>query len=108
MLFFLMLMPDERLNVPAFKKTTWPLGQAAMALLICVAVAPGLRVVQMVARFGMPPETPALVHSTAREGLRRPDQGWAYASIGATLIRSPTSQPTWRRITVLLEQSDTQ
>src|SRR6266513_6235561 len=46
-----------------------------MALLICVAVAPGFNVAQMVVRFEMPPVTPAVLQSVARAGARIPLQG---------------------------------
>src|SRR5205807_1496300 len=92
--------PDERLYVPAFRKTTWLAGQDEIALLICTAVAPGLSVAQIVVRVGIPPETPALDQSIARDGSRMPDQGWAWATIGALMIRSPTSQAAreWGRV----------
>src|SRR5688572_12325349 len=61
-------IPADRLYVPALRNTTCPLGHAAIALLICAAVAPGLSVAQTVVRFGMPPEMPAPLQSTAREG----------------------------------------
>ena len=66
-LFLLLKMtPVERLYVPACRNTTCPLGHAAIALLICAAVAPGPSVVQIVVRFGMPPGTPALRQSMLR------------------------------------------
>src|SRR5581483_7964719 len=55
-----------RLYVPAFKNTTCPLGQDAIALLICAADAPGLSVAQTVVRTGIPPATPARVQSVVR------------------------------------------
>ena len=65
----------ERLNVPAPSWTTWPLGQDAMAELICAAVAPGFNVAQMVVRFGgMSPVTPAVLQSVARAGSMMPVQ----------------------------------
>src|SRR5437868_3211813 len=50
-----------------------------MAELICAAVAPALRVVQLVLRLvGIPPLTPAADQSVARLEARIPDQGWPY------------------------------
>src|SRR5947208_6987653 len=72
-----------------------------MALLICAAVAPGLSVAQMVVRLGMPPTIPALLQSIAREWSMIPDHSCAWAGIGATTIKSATSQAR-RRITVQL------
>ena len=77
-------------------------GQELIALWICAVVAPGLSVEQIVVRVGIPPGTPALLQSTAREGLKMPDHGWACATIGAATIKSPTSQGI-RRISVLLD-----
>ena|SRR5437667_11889562 len=70
------MRPVFKLYVPAFRNTTWSDGHDAIALLICAAVAPGLRVAQMVVRFGMPPD-PARLQSMARDELRMPDHGWA-------------------------------
>ena len=75
-------IPPVRLYVPAFRNTTCPFGQEAMALLIWDAVAPGLRVAQMVARFGMPPGMPAFDQFMARLDERMPDQAWAWATPG--------------------------
>ena len=54
--------------MPAVSDTTCPLGHAAMAALICAAVAPGFSVAQTVVRMGMPPTTPAWDQSIARAG----------------------------------------
>src|SRR5438034_8478811 len=49
-----------------------------MALVICAAVCPEFNVAQTVVRFvGMPPVTPAVLQSVAREGLMMPVQGVA-------------------------------
>src|SRR5258708_21424635 len=77
LLLLAITIPDDRLYVPAFRNTTWPLGQDAMALLIWAAVAPGLSVAQIVVRLGIPPTTPGLVQSAARLGSMIPDHGWA-------------------------------
>lgn len=69
-------IPLERLYVPAARDTTCPLGHAAMADVICAAVAPADNEVHTVVRVGMPPEIPAFVQSTTRPGSMIPDQGW--------------------------------
>src|SRR5207302_2669455 len=61
-----MVMAPDRLYVPAFRNTTCPLGQAAIALLICAAVAPGFSVAQKAVRFGMLPGIPAWLQSILR------------------------------------------
>ena len=88
------LSPEHRAQIQAVSERlelACPAGHDAIALLICVAVAPGFRVAQIVVRFGMPPGIPTLVQSTAREELRIPDQGCALAAIGVTMIRRKTT-----------------
>src|SRR5437867_1380391 len=81
-----MLIPAERVNVPAVRNTTSSGGHAAIAESICAAVLPGSRDAQIIARFGMPPGIPAWLQSIAREGSRIPDHGSARAR---TVIQSP-------------------
>jgi hypothetical protein len=63
------------LYVPALRKTVWPAGQAVIAALTAAAVTPGDNVVQIVGRGGI--GAPAILQSTARLGLRTPDQDCA-------------------------------
>ena len=77
-----MVMAPDRLYVPAFRNTTCPLGQAAIALLICAAVAPGFSVAQMVVRLGMPPGMPAWLQSVARDWSMIPDHSCAWEYVG--------------------------
>src|SRR2546425_199280 len=60
---------------------------------------------QIAVRVGI--VVPALLQSIAREGLRIPDHGWAWAATRVTMIRSPTSQAT-RRVPVLLDTTSTE
>src|SRR6267142_2196708 len=85
-----MTMLLDRLYVPAFRETTWPAGQEAMALLICAGVAPGLRVEQMVVRLGIPPITPAVLQSVARVGATMPIQGVAAKATALRDIHNKT------------------
>src|SRR5438034_5246809 len=78
-------IPALRLYVPAFRNTTCPDGHAEIASVICVAVAPGLSVAQIVVRIGMPPRTPACVQSVLREGSMIP----AIAVAGRSAARKP-------------------
>src|SRR5262245_12901677 len=61
----LKVMPLDSVYVPS-RRTTTPLRQAAMALLIAVAVAPGASVAHTVVRCGISPLTPARLQSTVR------------------------------------------
>ena len=56
-LTFIVPPSDAEEYVPALRNTT-PLLHEPIAALIWVAVAPGLKVAQMVVRFGIPPGTP--------------------------------------------------
>src|SRR5581483_9685298 len=78
-LSLLMVMPDDRLYVPALSLTTWFAAHAEIALLICAAVTlcakvaacPGVpSVAQIVVRVGIPPGTPAPDQSILRAGAR--------------------------------------
>src|SRR5262245_13770222 len=61
-----------------------------MALLIVAAVAPGLRVVQIAARLGIPPVTPARLQSIVRRAAASESTiVWAGASDGK--ISTPTT-----------------
>src|SRR6058998_1344464 len=86
-----MLIPAERINVPAVRKTTPFGGHAAIAASMSAAVLPGSRDAQIVVRFGMPPGMPAWLQSIAREGSRIPD----HDSAAARRVKSP---PTVRAI----------
>src|SRR5438128_5626331 len=87
------LMPLATVYVPALRNTTWSLGQAAMAALICVVPALEFSVAQIVL-VGIPPETPRVpsLQSAARDGLRMPDQSCAEAGDGTVRSRSIKSQ----------------
>ena len=80
-----MLIPAERVNVPAVRNTTSFGGHAAIAASISAAVLPGSRDAQIVVRFGMPPGMPAWLQSIAREASRIPDHG----SPAARTVKSP-------------------
>src|SRR5947199_2663121 len=80
-----MLIPAERVNVPAVRNTTSFGGHAAIAASIWAALLPGSRDAQIVVRFGIPPGMPAWLQSIAREGSRIPDHGSALART----VRSP-------------------
>ena len=77
-----MVMAPDRLYVPAFRNTTCPLGQAAIALLICAAVAPEFSVAQRVVRVGMPAGMPAWLQSVARDWSMIPDHSCAWEDVG--------------------------
>src|ERR1043166_8578265 len=59
LLLLLKRIPIVRSYMPAFRKTTCPLGHDAIAALMSAAVAPGFNVAQIVVRLGIPPGTPA-------------------------------------------------
>ena len=58
--------------------------------MIWLVVAPGLRVVQIVERFGIPARTPALDQSIALAGLMIPDHCWACVKIGDIKTKATT------------------
>src|SRR5207253_9148332 len=76
------VMEPVSLYVPTFRTTTCRLGQSAIALLICAAVAPGFSVAQMVVRLGMPPGMPAWLQSVARDWSMIPDHSCAWEYVG--------------------------
>ncbi|MBZ5676625.1 MAG: hypothetical protein LAP61_20495 [Acidobacteriia bacterium] len=93
----------EMAYVPAGTRTTVLLGAEVIALLMLAAVTVPPKsvlhwlVTQLVCRLGIPPDTPAPDQSTARFGLRIPDQFWAFAEV----LRS-SKRPATRTVGIAL------